>query len=305
MKSILFILVSGLLPQLSWAQVQPIDEVFEPKEVYDPERFEKVAVIQWNPGPSPVPATNEVAFETKMRNAHALTNYISEAAGKGAKFVIVPEFTVVGYPDFPDVPAEEDNFRSREDIQPYVEAVPGPTTDYFASLAKHLGISIQFGMAEVDPQTNKYYNAAVIVTPQGEVAGRHRKVHLFEHESNYLSAGDSATIIDSPYGKIGIIICSDVYDNLVLSQMKKAGVNVITLSTSWARMNSGMSQFRSSARAVGSFMLAANHTYFPDSGVINPDGTTQSHIRQSGGVAYGYIPKVGNGSAQKRSQRRF
>jgi hypothetical protein len=46
------------------------------------------------------------------------------------------------------------------------------------------------------------------------------------------------------------------------------------------------------SRAVGNdaYMLAANQQYFPDSGVINPDGTAQSHIRQTNGLAYGYLP---------------
>jgi hypothetical protein len=86
-----------------------------------------------------------------------------------------------------------------------------------------------------------------------------------------------------------MIICADVYSSSPMEQY--AGqVDALALSTSWAAMNSGMSSFRSGARRTRAYVLAANQTYFPDSGVINPDGTDQSHIRQSTGVAYGYLP---------------
>ncbi len=294
MKTIL-ILMAVIAPQLAFTAsdvLQPIEEIFEPKETFDLGKYDKVAVIQWNPGPSPVPATEKQAQEVKMRNALDLAVHITVATEKGAKLVILPEFTVVGYPDFPGVPSEEDNFRNREDIMPYVEPVGGPTTQFFSDLARRLDVSIQFGMAEVDPQTDKYYNSAVIVSSSGNVIARHRKVHLFEHEVDYLSAGDKATVFMSPWGVMGMIICSDVYDSKVLNEMASLGVNVVNLSTSWAQMNSGMSQFRNSARRLRAYLLAANHNYFPDSGVINPDGTNQSHIRQTAGIAYGYIPKA-------------
>jgi hypothetical protein len=53
-----------------------------------------------------------------------------------------------------------------------------------------------------------------------------------------------------------------------------------------------MSAFQSGARRVGAYVLAANQHYFPDSGVINRDGTKQSHIRQTKGIAYGYLPRT-------------
>ena len=69
-----------------------------------------------------------------------------------------------------------------------------------------------------------------------------------------------------------------------------AGAKVLVLSTSWAVYNTGMDTFVHSARGNQMYLLAANQNYIPDSGVINPDGTLQSHIRQSTGIAYGYLP---------------
>jgi hypothetical protein len=53
-----------------------------------------------------------------------------------------------------------------------------------------------------------------------------------------------------------------------------------------------MEYFSTAARSAHAYFLGANQMYAPDSGIINPDGSDQSHIRQSAGLAYGYLPYV-------------
>jgi predicted amidohydrolase len=131
-----------------------------------------------------------------------------------------------------------------------------------------------------------------VVNPEGNVVAKHRKTHLYQQEGNYIAPGTELEYYEGPAGKTGMLICSDSYDGELLSEHRRNGVKVLALSTSWAQYNTGMSTFRRAARTVGAYLLAANQTYFPDSGVINPDGTNQSHIRQSEGLAYGYLPRV-------------
>ncbi|MES2767666.1 MAG: carbon-nitrogen hydrolase family protein [Bdellovibrionota bacterium] len=286
----MFLLLFTFLLNLH-AEVQPIKEVFEPKGNFSSEEYVKVAVVQTSPGVSPVPATKAQAERTKATNRSQLEEWVRQAVKNGAEYVVTPEFGVIGYPDIPELSSEDDNYRSREDVEPYVETIPGPTTKYFGKIAKELNTYIQFGLAEVDSKTNKYYNVAVVVAPSGEVVAKHRKINLFEIENNFLSAGTDGVTFDSIIGKVGLIICSDVYDSDVLSAYKRNGVEVLALSTSWAQYNTGMNYFKRAAQVVSGYLLAANQTYFPDSGVIKPDGTTQSHIRQTEGIAYGYLPR--------------
>src|ERR1035437_1471317 len=106
--------------------VIPIKEVFEPQGSFDPKIYGKVAVVQWNQNiPTPVDVSKEVAEDFKRKNREEVTGYIRTAAQKGAKLVITPEFGIVGYPSFPPGPPEDDMFRNRADIAPYVEPVPG------------------------------------------------------------------------------------------------------------------------------------------------------------------------------------
>ncbi len=271
--------------------IEPIQEVFEPVGNFDPAIYGKVAVVQWNqPESTPIGVTIEQAEIFMQRNREILASYITEAASKGSRLVLTPEFGVVGYPDIPELPSEEDNFQNREQIAPYVEPVGGATTQYFSALAKKLGVTLHVGFAEVEPMTQEYFNTVIVMGPKGELIARYRKIHLFELEDKFLTPGTEPVTYQGDFGKVGISICSDIYSSDPMEEYRDLKVNVIALSTSWAEFNSGMAAFEYAATWVNAFVLAANQTYFPDSGVINPDGTTQSHIRQSVGVAYGYLP---------------
>lgn len=273
--------------------VVPINEVFEPSGTFDPKTFLKVAVVQWAPqSPSPIGVDPARAEQVKAANRAVAARYVQEAVSHGARWVVLPEFAVVGYPDIPDLPDDDDNFRSREDIAPYVERIPGATSDFFAELARRYEITISVGIAEVDPVTDNYHNSVAVITPGGAIAATHRKVHLFELEEHFLVPGDGATVFESPIGKVGLTVCSDIYYEPILSVYAAQKVSVVMLSTSWAQYNTGWSHFQAASRRVGSAVVAANHNFFPDSGVIDSAGRDQSHIRQTTGIAYGYLPYV-------------
>ena len=279
------------------AQVKPINEVFAPPaENYPADKYGKVAVVQWAyegsilPGPQ---ATPEYAEGIKDYARKQLERFIREAAANGAKLVITPEFGVLAYPDIPELPSEEDEFRTPQEIAPYVEAIPGGnTTVFFAALAKELKIYLHVGLAEVDLGSGRYYNTVVAFNPDGNIVAKYHKATLFAQENDFLTAGTELGYYNSPWGQIAIIICADIYGTFPMNAYAKLKMPVLALSTSWSQENSGMDAFIRGARQNGSYVLAANATYFPDSGVINPDGTTQSHIRQSVGIAYGYLPYV-------------
>ena len=286
-------LLSVLVSIFAFAgSIEPIQEIFEPQGDFSEQTHWKVAVIQWNPTSSAdVTWSPQQAEEYKMQNRKDMEERIRIAANNGAKYISLSEFAVTGYPDIPELRSEEDNFRSREDIQSLVETVPGPSTQYFSLLAQQLGVWIQFGLAEVDEETNNYHNSAVVINDHGQIAAVYRKQHLFQIEDKYLVPGNENVTFDTPAGKFGLIICSDSYDYKVLELYKKAQVDVLSLSTSWAQYNTGMGYFKRAAQRAQSYLLAANQTYFPDSGVINKDGSVQSHIRQSDdAIAYGYLP---------------
>lgn len=290
MKNLILTLILTSITTL--AQIEPIDEIVTPIGDFDSTQYTKVAVVQWASNYSAPLGDDEAAKNYKKQNISVLEDYIREAASNGAKYIVTPEFGILGYPDIPDLPSEEDNFRNRDDIRPYVETVPGPATEHFSKIAKELRIYIQFGMAEKDAETDLYYNTAVTVSPEGEIVGKYRKQHLYQIEEKFLATGNENVSFMTPFGKVGLIICSDIYDDHVMNKYKEMSLNVLSLSTSWADYNSGWRYFTKAATWVNAYIFAANHNYFPDSGIINPNGSTQSHIRQSDGIAYGFVKNL-------------
>lgn len=63
------------------------------------------------------------------------------------------------------------------------------------------------------------YNTCVVVDASGNIVAKHRKTHLFDinvpgkitfKESDSLTQGQAATIVDTPWGKVGVGICYDI-----------------------------------------------------------------------------------------------
>jgi predicted amidohydrolase len=273
------------------AQVVPVNEVRIPSGTYPRAQWVKIAVLQWEQGGG-APLTTDPARvnQWKTQNRQSLERSIRTAARAGAEFVVTPELGVVGYPDLPDVPDEEDDWQSVEQIMPFSELAQGSTAIFFSNLARELGIYIQYGYVERTARDG-LRNSVGVVDPLGALIANYSKMNLFHEESNYLERGDRIVTFNGPFGKAGIVICSDVYSRNTMRSYERQNLDLLLISSSWAEWNTGMDHFRTAARWLGSYVAASNQTYFPDSGVISPNGSIQSHIRQSSGLAYGYVPR--------------
>ncbi|RYG66371.1 carbon-nitrogen hydrolase family protein [archaeon] len=96
--------------------------------------------------------------------------------------------------------------------------VDSPSTAMLAEKArKHKMWIIGGSVPERDGQ--HLYNTCLVFNDKGQIVGKHRKIHLFDinvpgkitfKESDSLSPGVSPTLIDSPWGKIGVGICYDI-----------------------------------------------------------------------------------------------
>lgn len=285
---------AALMGTTSLAGVIPIDEIWEPAGEYPRDAYVKIAMVAVSPsGIAPLTQDKAVVERYKQQNRDMLKEYVREAAASGAEMILTPEFGIVGYPDQPDLPDEEDNFKSPDEIRPYAEESDGESFRQFSALAKELGVYIHYGLVIPGEGPDDFYNAIQVVGPDGSLVAEYYKISLFELENNFLIPGERGVTYESPIGTVGLIVCSDVYSEKALKWYRD-NVQLLALSTSWARYNSGMSAFRRAAMDLNVNLAAANQMYFPDSGMINPDGTFQSHIRQSSGVAYGYMPRVNN-----------
>ena len=178
----------------------------------------------------PVGLCQVMCGSDKQINIENARKAISDVAAKGAKVISLPECWNSPYAtsSFP-VYAEEipDVGQSIEDAK----KLDSPSVKFLLEIAKTKEIWL-IGGSIPEKDGNKVYNTCMIVNPEGEIIGKHRKVHLFDinvpgkivfKESDTLTGGSSPTIIETPYGLIGIGICYDVRFPELAALMRQRG----------------------------------------------------------------------------------
>ncbi|XP_047326044.1 omega-amidase, chloroplastic [Impatiens glandulifera] len=143
----------------------------------------------------------------KERNIAHAREAIQEAAGKGARLVLLPEIW--------NSPYSNDSFPVyAEDI----DAGSSPSTAMLSEVASQLKIIIVGGSIP-ERCGDRLYNTCCVFDADGKLIAKHRKIHLFDIdipgkitfiESKTLTAGETPTIVDTEVGRIGIGICYDI-----------------------------------------------------------------------------------------------
>ena len=134
------------------------------------------------------------AIETNLKRVEEALSQVE------ADLFVLPELFNSGY-----------QFASQEEVAQLSEEIPGGlTTERLSRLAADRKMVIVAGMPEYDPAQDKYYNAAVVVGPNGYM-GKYRKIHLYYKENLWFSLGDSGfLVVEMASGvRIGVMICFD------------------------------------------------------------------------------------------------
>jgi predicted amidohydrolase len=158
-------------------------------------------------------------------NLASVTALTEEAAAKGAQLIVLPEcFAFLGR-------NERDKLEIAEELD---DTRPGPVLSALLELASRLNVHIVGGgMAErVAGDDRRTYNTAVVVGPDGRLAAKYRKLHLFDvdipggatlRESDGTVAGDAPLVVPVGPARVGVTICYDVrfpelYREMALNQ---------------------------------------------------------------------------------------
>ena len=122
-------------------------------------------------------------------------------------------------------------------FRPYGGEEGGPAWQALSALAKERGIWLVGGtMPEL--AAGRVYNTCYVFAPDGQMAAKHRKVHLFDidvtggqrfMESETLTAGDSVTTFDTPWGTVGVCVCFDFRFTELSELMVLAGAKLIVV----------------------------------------------------------------------------
>jgi predicted amidohydrolase len=134
------------------------------------------------------------------------------------------------------------------------ESIPGPSTDYFGGLAKKHGLHVVAGLIERD--RHQLFNVAVIIGPDGKVAGKYRKVCLPDGEYDKgMSPGADYPVFDTRLGRIGMMICYDGFFPEVARELSNRGAEIIA----WPVWGCNPEQAR--ARACENQVYLVSSTY--------------------------------------------
>jgi nitrilase len=169
-----------------------------------------------------------VPFDTKACIDKAV-RLIGESATTGAKLIVFPEAFITGYPKglrYGTVVGARDP-DGREEFRRYLEAaieVPGPETQRLGEAAAQHGAYLVIGVIEREQGT--CYCTALFVGPDGTLLGKHRKLMPTAMERIIWGFGDGSTltVVDSPYGRIGSVICWENYMPMLRMAMYSKGV---------------------------------------------------------------------------------
>ncbi|MGP9766463.1 nitrilase-related carbon-nitrogen hydrolase [Halomonas sp. AOP13-D3-9] len=230
-----------------------------------------------------------VQFEPEMfakeRNVEALKRLVEEAAASGARLIITPEMGLTGY-----------CWYDRQEVAPYVETVPGPSTDTFAALAAKLDCYIVIGLPEVEPTNGLYYNTAALVGPDGYL-GKHRKSHPYIAEPKWAASGDTGhQVFETSLGRIALLICMDIHFLETARLVALQGADVICHLSNWLAERAPAPYWISRARENGCYLIESNRwglergvQFSGGSCVIDPDGRLQASRDDGDGIVLGEI----------------
>ncbi len=177
----------------------------------------------------------------KEENLKKIEQAAAKAKRKGAQLLILPELSLTGYV-------------VRDEIYGLAEDIPGPSTRRIETMAKKTGLHIVFGMPELSGDTKAtLHNTAVLVGPKGLI-GKYRKMYLPTHsvfeEKRYFRPGYQPAVFKTDLGKIGLIICYDIYFPEVARLARLEGAQLIVCISASPSVRRTFFEVLTAARAI-------------------------------------------------------
>lgn len=168
----------------------------------------------------------------KAANLVSARSAVDAAAAMGAQIVTLPECFQSPY----DTTQFEAYSEPIPEAGEAVDAAASPSTAMICDAARINGIHLIGGSIPERSADGKIYNTCVVAGPDGAIVLKHRKVHLFDidipgkmtfKESDTLSPGNTLSVFDTPFCKVGVGICYDMRFPEQAMLMREAGCKLL------------------------------------------------------------------------------
>lgn len=209
---------------VEWSNVQ-LQTIETPKP-----RLVKLATVHFGPA----------AGTTNMEKCQQFAPLIATAAEQKADLIVLPETLTY--------------FNSKRTMADCAESIPGPSTEYFGTLARQHDLYIVAGL--VEREQHRIFNVAVLIGPDGNVVGKYRKVALPRTEIDAgVEPGHDYPVFETRFGKVGMMVCYDGFFPEVARELGNRGAEVIAFPV-W-----GCNPLLASARACENHVYVISSTY--------------------------------------------
>jgi nitrilase len=223
-------------------------------------------------------------------NLHEAGRLITMAVEQGARLVALPEyFGIMGMRDGDKVKAREAPGK-------------GPIQQFLSDTAREHGIWLIGGSVPLEcTDPNKVRNACLVYDDKGKLAARYDKIHLFGFEfgqeryseERTIEPGRDVTVVDTPFGRVGLSICYDLRFPELYRAMKN--VDIILVPSAFTE-TTGKAHWETliRARAIenlayvlapaqGGYHVNGRETH-GDSMIVDPWGVVLDRLPRGSGV---------------------
>ncbi|AQU80671.1 carbon-nitrogen hydrolase family protein [Planococcus faecalis] len=202
----------------------------------------------------------------KEKGVAKTVRLIQEAARQQANIIAFPEAFIPAYPrgmSFGAVVGSRD-LEGRKDFREYWDnsiTAPGPETQAIGKAARQAGAYVVIGVIEKDSNGSQgtLYCTVLFYGPDGELLGKHRKLKPTGSERLIWGQGDGSTlpVFETPYGRLGALICWENYMPLARAAMYDKGIQIYVMPTADGR-DTWTSTVRHVAAEGRCFVLSCN-----------------------------------------------
>lgn len=202
-------------------------------------------------------------------NEATVEKLVEQCAAQQVDAVVLPELWNCGY--------------DLEHLEKNAQTISGSSVKLMGRLAKKFGIYL-FGGSIAEKKGDKYYNTMFVFNNKGETIQKYRKIHLFPlflEEQRYFTSGEEWTLVDTPWGKFGLMLCYDLRFPELARNLALRGAKALVIPAQWPKPRVEHWYTLNVSRAIENqlFVFANNRTgkdlsgrYVGCSMVVDPSG---------------------------------
>ncbi len=165
-------------------------------------------------------------------NLDRCLSYAAEGARDGARFIALPEY-----------------FSGLRSEGPCIHPVAFPESEHpaipaFSELARRNGAAVLLGSLGILAADGRIFNRSYLIDPQGKVAARYDKIHLFDidmpdgtpvRESATIAPGLGAVLAKAAGVTIGLSICYDLRFPMLYRKLAQAGAEILAIPAAFTK----------------------------------------------------------------------